>query len=66
MDYEVWRDLYLRVGPDLLALGAMATAAAENQGVQPGALRYMWPDAVATFLFQTYAQRKPRTRRADG
>ncbi len=59
MDYEVWRDLYLRVGPDLLALGAMATAAAENQGVQPGALRYMWPDAVATFLFDKYARRRP-------
>jgi hypothetical protein len=28
MDYAVWRDLYLRVGPDLLRLGQMATQVA--------------------------------------
>jgi hypothetical protein len=56
MDYVVWRDLYLRIGPDLLTLGQMATQVAEDQGVEPGALRYLWPDAVATFLFDQFAR----------
>jgi len=57
MSYDIWRDLYLRVGPDLLTLGQRAAVAAESQGIQPGSLRYMWPDAVATFLFDRFARR---------
>lgn len=57
MDYPVWRDLYLRVGPDLLTLGQRAAEVARTQGVEPGGLRYMWPDAVATFLFDRFARR---------
>lgn len=57
MSYDVWRDLYLRVGPDLLTLGQMATEVAVAQGVEAGQFRYMWPDAVATFLFDRYARR---------
>ncbi len=57
MAYEVWRDLYLRVGPDLLTLGERAAQVARTQDVEPGQLRYLWPDAVATFLFDRFARR---------
>ena len=57
MDYAVWRDLYLLVGPDLLRLGQMATSVAQAQGIEAGQLQYMWPDAVATFLFDRFARR---------
>lgn len=57
MDYPVWRDLYLRVGPDLLTLGQRAAEVARTQGVEPGGFRYMWPDAVANFLFARFARR---------
>ncbi len=57
MDYPVWRDLYLRVGPDLLTLGQRAADVARTQGVEPGGPRYMWPDAVANFLFDRFARR---------
>lgn len=58
MDYNVWRDLYLRVGPDLVTLGERATAEAVRQGVEAGTLRYMWPDAFSTFLFDEYAAKR--------
>jgi hypothetical protein len=56
MAYEVWRDLYLRVGPDLLTLSERAAHVARAQGVEPGRLLYLWPDAVATFLFDRFAR----------
>jgi hypothetical protein len=57
MEYAIWRDVYLAVGPDLLTLGERANQVARAQGVQPGRLRYLWPDAVATFLFDEFARR---------
>jgi hypothetical protein len=57
MDYEIWRDLYLAVGPDLLTLGQRAVVVAETQQVEAGRHRYLWPDAVATFLFDRHAGR---------
>ena len=56
MAYEVWRDLFLRVGPDLLTLGERATGLPRAQGAEPGGLLYLWPDAVATFLFEEFAR----------
>jgi hypothetical protein len=56
MAYEVWRDLYLRVGPDLLTLGERVAQVARAQRVEPGRLLYLWPDAVATFLFDRFAR----------
>lgn len=57
MDYAIWRDLYLAVGPDLLTLGRRAENVARLQGIEPGRLQYLWPDAVATFLFDRHASR---------
>jgi hypothetical protein len=57
MAYEVWRDLYLRVGPDLVTLGQRSAAVARAQGVGDGGLLYLWPDAVATLLFDRFARR---------
>jgi hypothetical protein len=57
MDYQVWRDLYLRVGQDLVTLGQRAADVARTQGVEPGGFRYLWPGAVANFLFDRFARR---------
>ena len=58
MDYKVWRDVYLVLGPELLTISGIASEASVNQGVTPGPLRFMWPDAVASFLFDQFADRK--------
>jgi hypothetical protein len=55
MDYQIWRDLYLRLEDDILRLGRAAVAAAEVNGVQPGERRFMWPDAVASHLYDRFA-----------
>ncbi len=60
MDYEVWRDVYLRMEPDMRTLGAEAAKAAQSQGVSAGELRYMWPDAVASYLFERCSVKRPR------
>ena len=39
MYYRFWRDLYLRVGPDLLTRGQRTVEVATTQGVEPGGLR---------------------------
>jgi hypothetical protein len=57
MDYKVWRDVYLGMERDILVLGGMASQAAANQGIVPGSLRFMWPDAVASHLFDRFGEK---------
>jgi hypothetical protein len=58
MDYKIWRDLYLRLEPDLVKLGVAASEAASRKGVQAGSLKYMWPDAVSSVLFDRYTKKR--------
>ena len=36
-------------------VGHVANEVAANQAVAPGVFRFMWPDAVASFLFEQFA-----------
>lgn len=56
MAYPIWRDIYLSVGPDLTTLGQRASEVARAQGMEPGGAGYLWPDAVANYLFDRYAR----------
>jgi hypothetical protein len=62
MTYAVWRDVYLRMEPDIRTLSQVAAQAARAQGILPGRLRYMWPDAVASRLFERFASTRARAR----
>jgi len=55
MEYVIWRDIYLALEPNILTVGRLASEAAAAQNATPGALRFMWPDAVASFLFDRFA-----------
>jgi hypothetical protein len=55
MDYQIWRDIYLALEPNILTVGRFASEAAVAQNVTPGSLQFMWPDAVAGFLFNQFA-----------
>jgi hypothetical protein len=55
MDYQIWRDIYLALEQGMSSLGRLATAAAESQSVIPGPLRFLWPDAVASLLYDRFA-----------
>jgi len=55
MDYRIGRDIYLALEPNLLILNRLAAEVAASQGVTPGPLRFMWPDAVASFLYDRFA-----------
>jgi len=45
----------LALEQNILAVGQLAAEAAAAQNVTPGPLRFMWPDAVASFLFDHFA-----------
>lgn len=51
MASNIWRDIYLALEPNLLTVGRLASEAAATQNVRPGPLRFMWPDAVASVLY---------------
>ena len=55
MDYAIWRDVYLAIEPSMLQLARLAAEAARDRGIEPGTLRYMWPDSVASTLFDRFA-----------
>jgi hypothetical protein len=55
MDYEVWRDVYLRLEPDIARLGELSTNAAAAQGVASGNLRFLWADAVANSQYERFS-----------
>jgi hypothetical protein len=55
MAYLIWRDIYLALEQNMLTVGRLASEAATSQNVAPGPLRFMWPDAVASFLFDQWA-----------
>lgn len=55
MDYQIWRDIYLALEQSILTVVRLAAEVAADQGVTPGPLRFMWPDAVASFLFDQFA-----------
>jgi hypothetical protein len=55
MDYQIWKEIYPQLEANLLEVGRLADAAAAAQNVTPGPLRFMWPDAVASFLFDQFA-----------
>ena len=61
MDYQVWRDIYLALENALSQLGFVSSQAAQTQGVTPGLLRFLWPDAVASFLYDAFAERNSPT-----
>jgi hypothetical protein len=63
MDYLIWSDLYLRIENQLLDLGREAAKIAREAGVKPGRHQFLWPDAVAGYLFDRFASRPGRRKR---
>ncbi len=61
MNYQIWRDIYLALENALSQLGCVSSQAAQTQGVAPGLLRFLWPDAVASFLYDVFADRNSPT-----
>lgn len=55
MDYQVWRDVYLALEPSMLRLNYVTAEPAEVQGVLPGQFPYLWADAIASALYDQFA-----------
>ncbi len=51
MDYQIWRDIYLSLGDSLAYLAEIGNKKTNEDGVEPGRLKYLWADAIANALF---------------
>lgn len=51
MAYKIWIDIHKTLDTAMTRLAAMGTQQAQNQGIQPGQLKYLWADAVANALY---------------
>lgn len=55
MKYEMWKAVYVDMGPHLLRVVNESAEWADVDGVAPGDLTYLWADAIADGLYGTYA-----------
>lgn len=52
MDYKIWRDIYLSMEPSLEVINQISNVWADEQGVKPGKLKYIWIDAICSALYE--------------
>lgn len=55
MEYRVWKDIYNLMKPSIAKVCGRGHAIANDQGVVPGALPYLWFDAIANSLYEHFA-----------
>lgn len=52
MAYQIWRDIYLSMEPNLDTLIKIGNEYASKTGVKVGKLKYLWADAIANALYE--------------
>ena len=52
MAYQIWRDIYLSMEPNLNKLIGIGNKYALQSGVKAGKLKYLWADAIADALYE--------------
>lgn len=53
MHYQIWRDIYLSMEPSLESIKQISDTWADEQGVKPGKLKYIWIDAICSALYES-------------
>ncbi len=56
MEYWLWREVYPLVGSSMTKLAHLGTRFAEEQGVEPGGLKFLWADAIADTGYNEYSK----------
>lgn len=51
MYYKIWRSIYLSLQQSLDVIHKISSSWAQEQGVSPGKIKYLWIDAVCSALF---------------
>ena len=57
MNYKIWAEIYPLLEVSLVRLHDLGVKEAKEQEVEPGSLRFLWADAIATHLFYHYRHR---------
>ena len=51
MDYRIWAEIYPQLEVSLVRLHDLGIEEAKKQGFEPGSLKFLWADAIATHLY---------------
>lgn len=51
MAYQIWVAIHQTMEPDMARLAALGDQETRARCIQPGALKYLWADAVANALY---------------
>lgn len=54
MAYKIWCAVHAAMEPDLRKLAVAGTKAANDQGIEPGTIEYIWADAIANALYERH------------
>lgn len=54
MAYEMWRELHAELAGTITRVAEQGERLARLAGVEPGGIRYLWADAMATQLYDEY------------
>jgi hypothetical protein len=52
MSYDIWKEIYRIMGPCLDKLIIKGNRYANEEGIKPGKLKYLWADAIANALYE--------------
>jgi len=56
MDYPLWRDIHPLVGSSMESLAHLGSRLAEERGIEPGNLRFLWADTIADTAYSKYSR----------
>lgn len=56
MVYQLWKQIYPLVGSTMTALASLGTKIAQEKGIEPGTVRFLWADAIADTSYNTYSR----------
>jgi len=55
MAYYLWKAIYPLVGSSMTTLASLGTKIAQEEGVEPGIVRFLWADAIADTSYNEYS-----------
>ena len=55
MAYHLWKQIYPLVGSSMTTLASLGTKIAQEKEIEPGAVRFLWADAIADTFYNKYS-----------
>lgn len=56
MEYYKWQDIFPQIGPNMNILASLGNKIALENTIQPGAVTFLWADAIANTAYNKYSK----------